>query len=955
MNDPNVRALSLFDDYVDLTAKQRLKAMRALEIEDPATHRVLSSMLDADAVDAPLGEPPLELLQQAEVDDEARGAWRVGTRIGAWWIESVIGIGGMGTVYGAQRDDGHYQQYAALKCISNPSYSPQLVEALLNERNTLAQLDHPNIAPLLDGGVDEHGQPWFAMRFVNGSPIDQWSDRRQLGVRQRVALLIQVCDAIAYAHQLMVLHQDIKPSNVLVTEDGRVQLLDFGLATTLDIERQLPRVAFSHGYTAPEALMGFPPSAVLDVYSLGMLAYQLLCGSRPPSGLAQAVGTPPSGPASLPSELAQRLSDESARQHGVANGTALARQLSGDLDAIALRSTAAEPAKRYASASELRDDLQRWLERRPVQSRNGGPLYKGRKFFRRHALAAVLASLVLTTTAVALGIHYLHGQRAAREAASFMALAQVFEQTLGSATLSGLGDHPFSSNALLSQAEAQVRQLALQDQPAVMARGMLILSRNYAVVGDYRHAQSLVREAAKLHGDEKISVEVIATQAALLNIEDKPAQALELSKAALESLERDEETTPLRLQLLTEIARAQWNLAEVENARKTLTEALDLVAARGSSQDPTATIELLTLRGSWQLRMQRLEDSDADTRQAIALATPKNPLLAARAQRILIFSYITQERNAEALLMAREQLTWTRDVLGKSHPQTGIAGQTLAYALIINGDLQSAREVLDESEAIVAATYGHDHPEYAESLRIRSFLMLMEGGPYEEMLAVTRQSEAILRRHFPADNDRLIRIRTQLGNQLSAAPASVGDARDRALLDESIRMLRSLVTSAGRTKVPPPVGVRIYLANALTGRNAQGDLEEAAHLLADNSRQLETNFPSTHSVRSVNDYVFASVQHKLHRYAEADALLEAVIARMQRQLPDPNARMLIHSSLLLRASAASGEGKRQRALEFLTEAHALVTQVYEPEHALVKLSADALATLARTGKYDVGD
>lgn len=262
MSSQASRALALFDTYIGMSPGQRRRALADLRREDPGVHDALASLLASDdalhgvaGLQHVLDSPPEALLARHAGDDDHPDP-RIGTRKGPWRIERMIGAGGMGTVYEAWRDDGQYRQRVALKCIRLELASERVLEGFRREREILAGLDHPNIATLFDGGVDEDGAPWFAMRYIQGAPIDEWCDQRELPLGARVTLLIRACDALAYAHGRMVLHQDIKPSNLLIAEDGQLQLLDFGLAASLSAGEHMPRIAISEGYTAPEAVSG---------------------------------------------------------------------------------------------------------------------------------------------------------------------------------------------------------------------------------------------------------------------------------------------------------------------------------------------------------------------------------------------------------------------------------------------------------------------------------------------------------------------------------------------------------------------------------------------------------------------------------------------------------------------------------------------------------------------------
>ena len=201
-------------------------------------------------------------------------------------LDRVLAQGGMGTVYEASRADGQYEKRVALKCIRTEVSSPSLVDAFMRERNHLAQLEHPHIAPLLDGGIEADGHPWFAMQLVQGTSMDAWADQQSLSLTERVRLLLQACDALHYAHSQGVLHQDIKPANLLVNADGQVQLLDFGLTASLAADTLAPRIAISQGYAPPEATRGDRPTVASDLWSLGMVMYRLLCERLPTTATA---------------------------------------------------------------------------------------------------------------------------------------------------------------------------------------------------------------------------------------------------------------------------------------------------------------------------------------------------------------------------------------------------------------------------------------------------------------------------------------------------------------------------------------------------------------------------------------------------------------------------------------------------------------------------------------------
>ncbi len=277
-------------------------------------------------------------------------------------------------------------EQAAIKCLRAEWISPTWVGAFLLERSQLGRLRHPHIAGLVDGGMDADGLPWSAMRFIQGQPIDQWCDARTLPLRARMALLVQACEALAYAHAQGVLHRDLKPANLLVEADGQVQLVDFGIAALAGAGR--PRVVTTPAYVAPELLERGVDSPASEVYALGAILYRLAADAEPRG--------PDSGaPRALPALAAEAAGSEAiARRRGQASARALQRELDGDLAAIALKAVQARPQARYASVEAFAADLRAWLQRQPVSARGRGLGYRGAHFLGRHR-AAVGAGLGL--------------------------------------------------------------------------------------------------------------------------------------------------------------------------------------------------------------------------------------------------------------------------------------------------------------------------------------------------------------------------------------------------------------------------------------------------------------------------------------------------------------------------------------------------------------------------------
>ena len=310
-------------------------------------------------------------------------------RVGPYRLVGLIGRGGMGYVYRAVRDDDHFKKVVAVKLVRHDIGGEPVLSRFRAERQILAELEHPGIARLLDGGATEDGRPFLVMEHVEGRRIDDYAAAQQLDTRARLELFRQVCSAVEYAHQKRVVHRDLKPANILVTGEGTPKLLDFGIAKLLDPADANQATATLLGpltpdYASPEQLWGQPVGPASDVYSLGVILYELLTGQRPHrlSG---------GGPADLARLVQQEPERPSAAVAPTAAG--LRHELEGDLDTIVLKALRRDPARRYPSSAALAEDLRRHLAGLPVQARPDSLSYRAGKFVRRHRTTLAWAAL----------------------------------------------------------------------------------------------------------------------------------------------------------------------------------------------------------------------------------------------------------------------------------------------------------------------------------------------------------------------------------------------------------------------------------------------------------------------------------------------------------------------------------------------------------------------------------
>jgi eukaryotic-like serine/threonine-protein kinase len=513
------RAMAAFDAVVELDGTAREDRLHELCGDDADLLEGVRALLAADARQGQPFGGDAAAWGQALHDAPAatRGEATPGRQLGAWRIVEAIGRGGMGTVYAVQRSDGAYAQRAALKLIRTAADSPAARERFLRERQWLAQLRHPNIATLLDGGFSDEGDPYFVMEYVDGAPIDQWCDTRNLDLRQRVQLFAQVLEAVGHAHRNLVIHRDLKPSNLLVDGDGRVKLLDFGIAKQLeggDATATSDR-ALTFEYASPEQLHAAPITTATDIWQLGIVLHRLLSGSHPfgltrDTPLAKQLHLLEREPEPL-TRAASQASMEQAALRGETDASALAKALHGGLAAIVESCLRRSPEARYASADALASDLQRWLEHRPVNAALLGKVERGALWLRRNRLLAAsigaVAFALIAGTGVALWqanearaqariVEQQRGEAQAQAKKAHQALSFLQDTMFGAAPQGEL-DAEFSLKDLLERSRRSLDDNRDLD-PDVRKSMQRTLANLYAIGQDWSSAETLYR-----HGLER--------------------------------------------------------------------------------------------------------------------------------------------------------------------------------------------------------------------------------------------------------------------------------------------------------------------------------------------------------------------------------------------------------------------------------------------------------------------
>jgi serine/threonine protein kinase/Tol biopolymer transport system component len=405
----------LLDEALPLDAAARRDWLDRLspEYRDLAPH-LRAALLPGDSQAAELRSlstlPRLGALDQDS--PVAASGLQSGARVGPYELIRLLGAGGMAEVWLARRADGAFNREVAMKLPLLTNLRADLGQRFVRERDILASLEHPLIARFYDAGVDPGGLPYLAMEYVQGQSLTSWCDAHHLNVSARLQLLLQVSEAVQYAHEKQVIHRDLKPSNILVTQSGQIRLLDFGVSKLLGTEEdgltQLTSVygrALTPDYASPELLCGDAVDARSDVYSLGVLMYEMLTGIRPYRlKSAASIGLLEQAIATVAVKKPSTQCEPQASATRNTTPEKLTRQLHGDLDAIALKALAKDPAKRYQTAAALADDLGRYFDRKPVEALPAGFIDRLRKFVLRNRTVVGIGTIAITAILAAVAL-----------------------------------------------------------------------------------------------------------------------------------------------------------------------------------------------------------------------------------------------------------------------------------------------------------------------------------------------------------------------------------------------------------------------------------------------------------------------------------------------------------------------------------------------------------------------
>jgi eukaryotic-like serine/threonine-protein kinase len=808
----------------------------------------------------------------------------LGTRVGPYRVVSILGHGGMSVVYRGERDDSQYTQVVAIKVLQHATVHPRLRSRLHSERHILASLDHGSIARLIDSGDLEDGTPYLVMEYVDGDSIDSYCDSRTLFVRERLELFISVCAAVHYAHRNLVVHRDIKASNIFVTDEGNPKLLDFGIAKllapenlshTLPVTRLQERILTPEN-AAPEQVLGRPITTATDIYALGVLLYQLLTGRSPYRLLSYSqlqleraiCMDDPARPSQVVVAKLKGETDSDRSRISDRRGLSpqrLRARLSGDLDAIVGLAMRKEPDRRYSTVEALADDLRRHLLGQPVRARHGDWRYNTAKFLRRNLFAAVATGAVFVGLALIAGVTLWENHRIlmardatalerdrAQQVSAFM--VDVFSQA---DPFNTQGKVPTAKDLLDQGAEKIKGNLNLQ--PEVRAQLLESIGLAYRRQGSNDRAIPLFEQAVAIRRDER------------------PVENGKLAAA------------------LANLAQALTDAGRLAGAEASIKEAVAL-SQSGNAPPTVETADILSQYGNF------------------ALNAKSDPEL--------------------AKTLFNQALVIYRSVPGDQ--RLGIAStlSALSGAAQWSGDFANAEQLVRDSMNLMGATVGRNHPDYAVAMANLGYLLTQQG-KYPEAEQMLNEAIQIERGDFGLDNQRTAWLEADLGTVYEREGDS---ARAMKVTQDALRIISD--------RLSPDHFQVGYVMDAIAKLYLDaGNLDAAERTARQVLKIYEKSLPPRHLYVAATRHLLGEALLRRGQLTEAEAELRAALdIDLSSAGPGDWRAARTEASLgwLLIAEGNSAEGERMLVL-----ARSKLLKTVGPQHPEVELATKRLAEYFR--------
>ncbi|MEM7432610.1 MAG: serine/threonine-protein kinase [Pseudomonadota bacterium] len=852
------RAEDLFGRACDLPPDERERFLQAECGDDTELHDYIDNLLQADPqLEGEVEQTIVNAVRDAFADDSSQAEQMKGQMIGPYRVERLLGAGGMGMVYLAERADEQYDQQVAIKLGHHRLVDPQIALRLRNERQFLANLDHPNIARLLDGGTTTDGVPYIVMEYIAGVRIDTYCDLHRLGIEVRLKLFQSICAAVHYAHQNLIIHRDIKANNILVTKDGTPKLLDFGIAKLIDAEGSatdgLTRdgaVVMTFTNAAPEQVTGDSITTATDVYGLGLLLFKLLSGVNayetdnlsPREIVLRICADEKTGPSRrLVEQRKVAHSDDDtvtleelnsiAANRGI-SADRLPRRLSGDLDTIVLNALHKEPARRYRSAAAFADDIGRHLNSMPIVARADSWGYRAGKFVKRHLAAVSAAALAVVLLAAFSVVLSIQNRVVIKERDTAREVIQFLEDIFMAHDPSRARGADVTAEEILAEGADRI-QSNLGERPEIQSALMGTIGRVYYNLGEYSSSEPLLQRALKLQ---------IQT-----------------------SGEADESVAATK----NDLAEVLYRRGEYERATELLEEALAFNQLSNDGTSPAVATNLFNL-AIVHLATGNLPEAEAAARSSIAIfmqIADEYGLELAKAKGSL--ARILQVRGdldqTETLL--RDAIDTLEQSAGADHPNMAYYLQNLGVLQRSKGDLAAAEATLQQAETATRRILGENHELLAITLVDRGLVLQLKGD-YEQAANAVRAAIDLSLQIHGSTHPRVGLHKTILGMVL----------HDKQDLAEAEATLREALTVFAETLDDD----HQYIASALTELgavlNSTGRSTEALPILERAVEMRLKDYPPEHFLVAATQAEYADTLARLGQYDDAEVLLRQGLA-----------------------------------------------------------------------------
>jgi eukaryotic-like serine/threonine-protein kinase len=789
------RLKEIFNHALELSDNDRMDYLKRVCGHDNGLSNEVNSLLDAYTNTGVLDHSIHNLKTSAISKLEDQGM--IGKHIGPYRIIRELGYGGMGTVYLGERADGEFRQQVALKLLRTIFTSGEQMRRFRAERQILATFNHENIARLYDGGITDLGQQYFVMEYIEGLPIDKYCNKHNLSYRKRLTLFLDVCNAVQYAHRRLIIHRDLKPDNILVTAEGKIKLLDFGIAKILDPENEpnnskhlTPTGWFplTPNYASPEQVRGNMISTSSDIYQLGVVLYELLTclrpyelGSKTPGEIEKLVcETEPEMPSKAVGKYTKRSNRKSNRNiesskhiKGI-NLLKLRHILQGDLDTIIMKALRKEPDRRYESTEQFAADIRQYLAGKPVSAHPDTWSYRTTKFFRRHKLVVIVIIgfiLMLLGYAVSITSYSQRTLEALEEAQQEKEKSgQIIDFLMGMFESSNpaetMGETVTAKDLLrrgIDDAET------LSDQPEVQGEMFSVVGLVYRQLGEYEQARNLLERALEIKKSQ-----LDDTHPEVAQVHFNLARALhdlgEYREAHLHYTTAADLFRKIPGHVSLEYASSLHFLAMARHDHHSYEDILKALEIRLSllGPDHMDVAESYLALGNYYLLQKDHPSAELYFNKALEIATsPENkptPQLAGILQNIGEgFRIIGKYDKAKSFLY--EALDTYNTLYGSPHTNIAIGAKSLADVYRDQGNFIKADELYNEALTTLNNAVGNDHPLRRPILQSWA-AMYANMGKYAKAEPLQREVLALLESVLHEDHFRIAHARKQLATSL---------------------------------------------------------------------------------------------------------------------------------------------------------------------------------------------